>query len=80
MLERSASTSSSFCSAVSGLDPLSFDLTTSIAGTFQNKKTHWLCFGLDVAVDVSFSDVVVGGGGGGGGVVVVAAATRAVFN
>ena len=77
MLERSASTS--LRSAVSGFDPLSFDSTTSIAGTFQNKKTHWLCFSLDVAVDVSFSDVVVVVVGGGG-VVVVAAATRAVFN
>ena len=50
VLDRSAATS--LCSAVSGLEPLSFDSASSFAGTFQNKKTHWLCFGLVIAVDI----------------------------
>ena len=51
MLDRSAATS--LCSAVSGLEPLSFDSASSFAGTFQNKKTHCLCFGLVEVGDVS---------------------------
>ena len=58
MLDRSAATS--LCSAVSGLDPLSFDSTASFEGTFKNKKKmHLLFLSLVAAVDVSVVVVVV---------------------